>query len=153
MLLLCAFLLGLVAGLRSMMAPAVVSWFAHLDVLDVSQTPVALMGYRITVIIFSVLAVGELIADKLPMTPSRKQPLSFGIRIVTGALVGATIGASGGRLALGLILGAVGAVVGTLAGAAARAELASDFGRDLPAAILEDIAAIAIAVFAVLRLR
>lgn len=153
MLLLCAFLVGLVAGLRSMLAPAVVSWSAHLNLLNIKQTYVELMSYRITVLVFSLLAVLELIADKLPMTPSRKQAPSFIIRILSGGLVGATVGASGGKLIFGLVLGAAGAVVGTLGGAAVRSKLASVFHRDLPAAILEDIAALAIAIFPVLSLQ
>jgi uncharacterized membrane protein len=152
MLLLCAFLLGFVAGLRSMLAPAVVSWAAFLNKPNIDQTPVALMSYRITAVIFTVLAAAELVADKLPMTPSRKQPVPFIIRIVTGSLAGATVGASAQKLLLGLVLGAIGAVAGTLGGAAARAKLASAFGRDFPAAIVEDIAALAIAIFAVTRL-
>jgi uncharacterized membrane protein len=146
MLLLCAFLVGLVAGLRAMTAPAVVSWFARSEGLAVATTPLAFMGFRYTPIIFTILAVGELINDKLPKTPSRKAPPSFIVRIVSGALSGATIGAAGNSLALGLILGAIGAVAGTLGGAAARAKLASAFGRDLPAALVEDVVAIAIAV-------
>jgi uncharacterized membrane protein len=153
MLLLCAFLVGLVAGLRSMLAPAVVSWSARLNLLNVGDTYVALMNYRITAIIFTVLAVAELIVDKLPKTPSRKDPPAFVIRILSGALVGATVGASGGKLLIGLCVGAIGAVVGTLGGAAARAKLAAAFGRDFPAALLEDIAALAIAIFPILRLR
>jgi uncharacterized membrane protein len=153
MLLLCAFLVGLVAGLRSMLAPAVVSWAARLNLLNVGETYVALMSYRVTALVFTILAAGELIAEKLPKTPSRKQPPSFVIRILSGSLVGATVGAAGGKLLIGLCLGAIGAVVGTLGGAAARAKLASAFGRDWPAAILEDIAALAIAIIPILRLR
>jgi uncharacterized membrane protein len=153
MFLVCAFLVGVVAGLRSMLAPAVVSWSARLNLLNVGQTYMALMNYRVTAIVFTVLAVGELIADKLPKTPSRKQPPSFIIRILSGSLVGATVGAAGGQILIGLFLGAIGAVVGTLGGAAARAKLASAFGRDWPAAILEDIAALAIAIFSVLGVR
>jgi uncharacterized membrane protein len=153
MLLLCAFLVGLVAGLRSMLAPAVVSWAARLNLLNVGETYVALMSYRVTALVFTILAAGELVADKLPKTPSRKQPPSFVIRILSGSLVGATVGASGGKLLIGLCLGAIGAVVGTLGGAAVRAKLASAFGRDWPAAILEDIAALAIAIIPILRLR
>lgn len=153
MLLLCAFLVGFVAGLRSMLAPAVVSWAARLGLLNVDRTYVALMDSRITVAVFTVLAVCELIVDKLPATPSRKQPLPFAIRILCGALVGATVGATGGRLIVGAILGAMGAVAGTLGGAAARAKLAAAFHRDFPAAIVEDIAALAIAIFSVVELR
>jgi uncharacterized membrane protein len=153
MLLLCAFLVGLVAGLRSMLAPAIVSWSAHLNLLNIKQTYVELMSYRITVLVFTLLAILELIADKWPKTPSRTQPPSFIVRILSGGLVGATVGASGGRLVFGLVLGAAGAVVGTLGGAAARAKLASAFHADFPAAILEDLAAFAIAIFPILGLQ
>ncbi|HEX4065390.1 MAG TPA: DUF4126 domain-containing protein [Acidobacteriaceae bacterium] len=153
MLLLCAFLVGIVAGLRSMTAPAVVSWFARVEILTVAGTPLAWMGYRYTPIILTVLAIGELIADKLPSTPSRKAPPGFITRLVTGALTGATIGAAGHALVLCTIVGIVGAVIGTFGGAATRAKLAVTFHRDFPAALLEDAVAILVAIFAILRLR
>lgn len=146
MLLLCALLLGVVAGLRSMLAPTIVSWFARNCVLVVANTPLAFMGYQFTAIILTVFAIGELIADKLPKTPSRKAPLGFTARTVTGALSGATVGAAGHSLTAGLILGVVGALTGTFGGATLRAKLASALGRDLPAALIEDVAGIAIAV-------
>jgi uncharacterized membrane protein len=77
--------------------------------------------------------------------------LSFAVRILTGSLAGATVGAAGGKIVLGIVCGAVGALVGTLGGAAARARLASLFGRDYRAAILEDVVAIGIALFAILK--
>jgi uncharacterized membrane protein len=129
-----------------MLAPTVVSWFARNGVLAVANTPLAFMGFKYTPIILTVLALGELVNDKLPKTPSRKAPPSFIARIISGSLSGATIGAAGNSLLLGLILGAIGAGAGTLGGAAARGKLAAAFGRDLPAALLEDICAIAIAV-------
>ena len=152
MILLCAFLVGIVAGLRTMLAPAGVSWAARLGILGVTNTPLAFMGYKYTPIIFSVLAIGELIADKMPQTPSRKMPPAFIARIVSGGLVGATAGASRQMFVLGLVAGAVGAVVGTLGGAAARTKLAALFGRDLPAALLEDLTGILILAFSLLRL-
>src|SRR5262249_49904942 len=139
-------LLGLVAGLRAMLAPTVVSWFARSGVLAVASTPLAFMGFKYTPIVFTVLAIGELINDKLPKTPSRKAPPSFIASIVSGGLTGATIGAAGNSLLLGLILGAIGAVAGTMGGAAARGKLAAALGRDLPAALVEDVVGIAIAV-------
>ena len=152
-MLLCAFLLGVVAGLRSMIAPAVVSWFARSGILAVGNTPLAFMGYQFTPIILTVFALGELVADKLPKTPSRKAPPGFIARIVTGSLSGATIGAAQNSLVVGLVLGAVGAVVGTFAGAAARGKLAAMFGRDLPAALVEDVIAVVIAVSCLLGAR
>ncbi|KRB51310.1 hypothetical protein ASE04_11045 [Rhizobium sp. Root708] len=142
MLLFLAFLIGIIAGLRAMMAPAAVAWGAALGWFDVSQTPLAFMGYRWTPWVFSLLAVVELITDQLPSTPSRKVPMQFAARLIMGALTGATIGASGGSLVGGLVAGVVGAAVGTLGGAAARGRLAAAFGRDTPAALIEDAVAI-----------
>ncbi|MFA1623469.1 DUF4126 domain-containing protein [Rhizobium mongolense] len=142
MLLFLAFLIGIIAGLRAMTAPAAVAWGAALGGFNVSQTSLAFMGYRWTPWIFSVLAAVEMITDQLPTTPSRKVPMQFGARIIMGALAGATIGASGGSLTAGLIAGIVGAVVGTLGGAFIRGKLAKAFGKDLPAALIEDAVAI-----------
>lgn len=143
MILLLSLLIGIVAGLRAMTAPAAVAWAARLGWFDISQTPLAFMGYRWTPWIFTVLAIGELITDQLPGTPSRKVPVQFATRIILGGLSGGVIGAAGGSLVLGVAAGAVGAVIGTLGGAAVRARLASSFGRDRPAALIEDAVAIA----------
>jgi uncharacterized membrane protein len=142
MFLFLAFLIGIIAGLRAMTAPAAVAWGAFLGWFDVSQTPLAFMGYRWAPWVFSLLAVVELITDQLPSTPSRKVPMQFAARLIMGALTGAAIGASGGSLVGGLIAGVVGAAVGTFGGAAARGKLAASFGKDTPAALIEDAIAI-----------
>ncbi|MET0313982.1 MAG: DUF4126 family protein [Hansschlegelia sp.] len=146
---LAAVLIGFVAGLRAMTAPAAVSWAAHLGWIDLSSSWLAFLGYAWTPYVFTALALIEFVTDQLPSTPSRKVPPQFGARIVMGALAGAALGAAGGSLVVGLIAGIVGAVAGTLGGAAARAKLAAAFGRDLPAALLEDLVAIALAAVAV----
>jgi len=151
MYLLLAFLLGVVSGLRAMTAPAAASWAARLRFLQLSGTPLAFMGFKYTPIIFTLLAIGELINDKLPQTPSRKVPPAFAARVISGGLVGACIGASTESLALGLLAGAVGAVAGTLGGAAARGALASAIGKDLPAALIEDVVAIVLSIVVVTR--
>ncbi len=138
---LCAVVFGIVAGMRSMLAPCVVSWAVWVGIVNVDATPLAFMGYKYTRILFTVLAVGELIADKLPMTPSRKTAGPFIARIVSGALCGATIGVARNAMVMMAALGAVGAVVGTLGGAAVRSKLAAVFHRDLPAALVEDFIA------------
>ncbi|MBY5333829.1 DUF4126 domain-containing protein [Rhizobium leguminosarum] len=142
MFLLLALLFGVIAGLRAMTAPAAVAWGAALGWFDVSQTPLAFMGYHWTPWIFTLLAVVELITDQLPSTPSRKVPVQFGARIVMGALAGATIGAANSLLFGGLIVGVIGAVIGTYGGAAVRGRLAASFGKDLPAALIEDAVAV-----------
>jgi uncharacterized membrane protein len=139
---LLALLMGVIAGLRAMTAPATVSWAAFLGFINLEGTWLAFLGYRFTPWILTVLAIGELIGDKLPTTPSRKVAGAFATRIVPGALCGAAIGAQGGALLGGAVAGAVGIVIGTLGGAAARARLASAFGKDRPAALLEDAVAI-----------
>ncbi|MBP1850124.1 DUF4126 family protein [Rhizobium halophytocola] len=138
-----ALLIGIIAGLRAMTAPAAVSWAAYLGWFDISGSALAFMGYRWTPWIFTVLAIVELVTDQLPSTPSRKVPVQFGARIVSGALCGATLGASGGALIGGLLAGIIGAVIGTLGGAAVRGRLAAAFGSDRPAALIEDLVAIA----------
>lgn len=138
-----AFCIGIIAGLRTMTAPMVVSWAARLGRLHLDGSWLAFLGYAWTPWIFTVAAIGELIGDKLPMTPSRKTPPQFGARLVMGSLSGAAVGASAGSLWLGLVLGALGAVVGTLGGAWARATLVRAIGgKDLPIALLEDVVAV-----------
>jgi uncharacterized membrane protein len=144
-----AFLIGVVAGLRAMTAPAAASWAARAGWLNLQGTPLAWLGAAVTPWIFTAAALGELVNDKLPKTGSRKAPPAFLARIVTGALSGAAVGASGGALAAGLVLGALGAVAGTLGGYELRSRLARAIGRDLPAALIEDAVAILLAVAAV----
>lgn len=139
---LLALLIGVIAGLRAMTAPAVVSWGAWLGWLPVAGTWASFMGHWIAVAIFTLLAISELITDQLPSTPSRKVPMQFGGRIVMGAFSGAVIGATAGMTVGGLIAGAIGAVIGTLGGAEVRARMAAAFGKDPPAAFIEDAVAI-----------
>jgi uncharacterized membrane protein len=149
-----AFLIGVVAGLRSMTAPAVVSWGARLGWLQLENTWLAFLGSAIAPYIFSVLAIGELINDKLPKTPSRKTPVPFAGRVVLGALCGAALGAPSQALIGGLLAGALGGVAGTLGGYEFRARLVrATGGHDLPIALLEDAVAIFSAVLIVFQFR
>jgi uncharacterized membrane protein len=150
---LLAFLIGVIAGLRSMTAPAVVSWAARLGWLHVENTWLAFLGFAATPYVLSVLAIGELVADKLPKAPSRKAPPGFITRIVTGALIGAALGATAGSWAAGLVAGVIGAIAGTFGGYEFRVRLVKAIGgKDLPIAVLEDLIAIGGAIFLVSRL-
>ncbi|HXR74704.1 MAG TPA: DUF4126 family protein [Bryobacteraceae bacterium] len=147
-----AFLIGVVAGLRALTPIAAVSWAARLGRLHLENTWLAFLGYSATPYIISLLAILELVNDKLPKTPSRKAPPQFITRVVTGAFSGAALGAAGQALIGGLLLGAIGAVAGTLAGSVMRARLAKAFGgKDLPAALIEDAIAIVGAILLVCR--
>jgi uncharacterized membrane protein len=137
-----ALLIGIIAGLRTMTAPAAIAWAAYLGWLPVAGTFAGFMSHWIAVAVFTIAALAELVTDQLPSTPSRKVPQQFGARVVSGAFSGAVIGTVGGALLAGLIAGVVGAVIGTYGGAEARARLAGTFGKDLPAALIEDAVAI-----------
>jgi uncharacterized membrane protein len=153
MIYLCVFLIAVVAGLRAMMAPAAVSWAAYAGWIPLEGTFLAFLAHAYTPWILTALALGELIADQLPGTPSRKVPVQFGTRLLMGAVCGIALTLANGQWLIGLIVGLLGAVVGTLGGHAARASLARRFGRDLPAALIEDGVALVLAllVLAVLR--
>ena len=134
-------LIGVIAGLRAMTAPAAISLAAR-GRLDLATTRLAFMGYAYTPWIFTILALVELVTDQLPTTPSRTVPIQFGTRILMGGLTGGAIATSGGALAIGVIAGMVGAVIGTLGGRAFRARLATALGSDRPAAVIEDLIAL-----------
>ena len=146
-------LIGVIAGLRAMTAPAAISLAARAGWLDLTTTPLAFLGYAYTPWIFTALALVELVTDQLPTTPSRTVPIQFGTRILMGGLTGGAIGASAGSLGMGVVAGMIGAIVGTLGGRAARGRLADAFGSDRPAAIVEDLIAIGGAVLIVSALR
>jgi uncharacterized membrane protein len=148
-----ALLAGVLAGSRAFMAPAAVSWAARLGHLDLNGSWLAFMGYVWTPWIFTLLAVVEMVLDQLPSTPSRKVPMQFGARIISGALSGATIGVAGGSWIAGLIAGIVGAVIGTYGGAEIRSRMAQAFGRDTSAAFIEDAGAIILGLIVVGALR
>ena len=145
--LLLALGIGFVAGLRSMTAPAMVSWAAHLQWIHLQGTPLAFMASPIAVGIFTLAALGELVADKLPKTPARTAAGPLIGRIVMGALCGACLYAAAAATPLtGAVIGAVGAVIGTFAGYHIRHALVTRLGvKDVIVAVTEDIVAIALA--------
>ncbi|CAN5128423.1 membrane protein [soil metagenome] len=145
-----ALLIGVVAGLRAMTAPAAVAWGAHLGLIPLQGTPLAWLGGTIAPWVFTALAVLELVSDQLPKTPSRKVPVQFGTRVLSGAFCGAAIGLVGDAWIGGAVAGAIGAVIGTLGGADARGRLAKALGKDLPAALIEDVVAVGGAILIVI---
>jgi uncharacterized membrane protein len=152
MTLLFAFLIGLFAGLRSLTPPAAVGWAVYLGWLNLTR-PLSLIGSLPAVIILSLLAITELMIDKLPNTPSRTAPPGLIARIVTGGLTGACVSLGGGRSAfVGAGLGLIGGVVGCFAGYQARAWLVRSLRQpDFNIAMLEDLVAIGGSLFIVSR--
>jgi uncharacterized membrane protein len=143
-MLMLSFLIGLIDGLRSMTAPAAVAWAARLGWLNLRDTPFAFLASTVAVVVFTVFALGEFVADQLPSTPPRTEPAGLIARVVMGGFCGACLAASGKQsLVVGACLGAVGAVIGAFAGYQARTRSVKDLGvRDLFVALTEDALAI-----------
>jgi uncharacterized membrane protein len=148
-----AFGIGVVAGLRSMTAPAVTAWAAHLGWIHLGGSSLAFMGSAWAVGVFTLGALGELVADQLPQTPARTKPGQLAARIVMGALCGACVARAGGdSLPLGAVLGAIGGIVGAFAGYRARVGLVGALKvPDAAIAVPEDLVAIGAALLLVSR--
>ena len=138
-----AVLIGVIAGLRAMTAPAVVSWGAFLGWIGLDGKWSEWVAHPITVTVLTIFLLVELVTDQLPKTPSRKTTPQFATRLITGAFAGAVIGSVSHHSFIGMGAGVIGAVLGTLGGAEARSRLATaNGGKDRPVAIGEDVVAV-----------
>jgi uncharacterized membrane protein len=139
--------LGVVAGMRSLAAPAALSRHLVHDPTVPHGILDDLLSRPAAPRVLGLAAAAEHLADKLPFIPSRTAPGPLAGRIAAGAVCGAVVARRAGESAL------VGALVGGLAAAAAtrlayeiRRALTEDAGLpDLPVALAEDVAAVAIA--------
>jgi uncharacterized membrane protein len=154
--LLCV-VIGGVSGLRSLTGIAIVTIVAqrgwpHLGWLHLGGTGLSFLGTPVAMYVFVVLAIGELIADKLAFVPSRIQAGPLAARFVLGALCGSALAlAAGLPWTFPAAVGGVAAVVGAYAGYWLRRGITSHGIKDLPIALLEDATAILLALFAVSR--
>lgn len=142
--------LGAMTGLRSMTPIAVLCWFAYRGPLPVAGTWAQWTGRPVSVIVFAVLAVGELVGDKLPFTPNRTAIFPLIARVCFGGLVGALAasGSQGSALECTL-LGAVSAVVGAFLGFHLRRNLVANRGLpDVGVALVEDALTVGLSVLA-----
>ena len=118
--------IGAVCGLRTMTGPA--------SVLSASKNGWAR--------VLPLLALGELIADKLPNIPSRTMPPALAARAVSGGLCGWFLATADGESGpFGAALGVAGAVAGTFLGSSYRAAAAKAHIPDLIPALFEDAVA------------
>jgi uncharacterized membrane protein len=141
-ILLSAFLLGCVCGLRSMVAPAAVALGAHLGWLHLDGSFLVFLANKISLIVFSLFALCELIADKLPFIPARTQAGPLVVRIFFGAACGAALCiAHAVSPFFGAVLGGLGGVAGAFAGYYYRRGLSAKV-PDLVLALLEDLVAV-----------
>lgn len=145
--------IGAVAGLRALTAPAAVAWAAHVGWLHLHDSPLAFMASTWAVILFSAMAIFELVGDLLPKTPKRTAPAPLAARIISGGFCGACVCVSANQsLFLGAGLGGIGALVGTFTGYELRKRLVTGLNvKDLFIALPEDLVAIGLALFFVTR--
>jgi uncharacterized membrane protein len=143
MSLIFCFLIGFFCGMRSLTPPAITAWAVHFGWLNPVR-PFSWIGSWPAVIIFTILAIGELVADKLAIAGNRTAPPGLIARIVMGALTGATMAAStGAAFGIGALLGIVGALAGTFVGFKIRTGIVKALQiPDLPVALMEDLIAI-----------
>lgn len=145
MVFLLSFLLGFVDGLRSLIAPAIVCWAAHFGWLHFAGTKFGFIDHPFTLVVFTILAIVELVADKLPNTPARTAPVGMTARIILGGASGVALAASAGRsMPLAGVIASIAAIVGAFAGYhIRRAVVFKAHIPDFVAAIGEDAIAIA----------
>jgi uncharacterized membrane protein len=151
--LILTFLIGVVAGLRSLTAPAVVAWAGYRNWFSLHSSPLSFMASTATLVMFTVLAAIELVADKLPTAPARTKPTGLIARIILGGLSGASIAVAGMQsIPFGAILGAAGGIAGAFGGYQVRMRIVKALKvPDLFVALLEDAVAIGTGLFIVSR--
>lgn len=150
-----ALVLGVVAGMRSMMPLAALAiTMSRRPELAPTLAPIRWFAIRWVAIILGLAAIGEIILDKLPRTPNRTALAPFLGRVVSGGITGAAVVQLGNINAwIGAGLGVLGAVLGTFGAFHARRWLGKTTGiRDAYVGALEDVIAIAVAAAVLARL-
>lgn len=143
-------LLGLTTGLRSMTPMAVVCWFAYFGYLPVDGTWASWTAKLWVAIAWTVLALGELAADKTSWIPNRTAAGPLLARVVLGGMAGAiaTIALAGPAIE-GILLAVIGALLGAFGGFMVRRDLVEKLGcQDWHVAVAEDLFTILAAGFA-----
>jgi len=138
------FAIGLVAGLRSLTAPAAVCWAAHAGWINLEGSKLSFLGSTAAVWIASLLALFELFADKQSWIGARTRPGPLIDRLIMGAISGGALGFSNSHtLAAGAVAGAVGAVIAAFGGYHARHRIVTGLNvPDIRIALVEDALAI-----------
>lgn len=143
-------MLGATTGMRTFTPMAVLCWFAYAGYVPLDGTWAFWVAKLATAIVFTVLALAELVGDKLPRTPDRTSTGPLLARLVFGGLIGGIVAASlNGSGMEGVILGVGGALVGAFGGHLVRREIVERTGgKDWPVAVAEDLVTVGFAVLA-----
>jgi uncharacterized membrane protein len=134
--------IGAIAGVRPMMALAVVSYAAKRGWIRPGHSPLASQISGQLHKRIAEFALSEFVAEKLPFARNRISVVSLGSRIAAGAVCGAAVHTSMRRPAdKGILLGVLGALAGAVAGHHLRERLKREM-PDLTVALIEDALAI-----------
>ncbi len=139
-----ALVLGLFTGLRTFTPVAVVCWAARLGWISLGATPLSFLGSTAATVAISLLAIGELIGDKLPWIPNRTALLPLIGRMLMGALCALVLSlASGQSGPWAIVAGVAGSLMGAFAGFHLRRSLVAK-GKlpDVAVALGEDLIAL-----------
>ena len=136
--------IGFMCGLRAFAPLALVSWLANWGWMPLAGSHLAFLGTTTGAVIVSLIALVELVGDKLPNTPRRTESGPLAARMLTGTMCAVAVFAAAGQsLVLGIICGVIGSIAGAFAGYHARRALVSGLRiPDFIIAIVEDIVAI-----------
>lgn len=140
-------LLGALSGARSMTPLAMLGLYRGRGSLDGGWKDWPVLRSPVGRAALVAAAIGELVGDKLPRTPSRMKPLPLLARVGTGAVSGAALGTlrGAGGWRRSAVLGAVGGVIGSYAGSSLRQGGTATGLPDMVFALIEDAATIACA--------
>ncbi len=133
--------MGIIAGLRSMSAPALLSHHLVRRPHRARGMASRLLSSRASSGVFTLLAAGEMAADKVPGMPARTDPPALAGRALMCALTGAAVAEwHGGRsVAPAALVGAAAAVAASFLALELRTAAGRSFGVPDPVvAVIED---------------
>lgn len=139
-----AFCLGALTGLRAFTPVTVLVWMLHLHHIRILGSRFSFLHTMTAIAILTILAVAELVLDKLQFVPSRLQLPGLVGRLLFGAVCGVVSGqAWGASWQTSAGAGLLGAAAGAVAGYEVRKGwVCTLHWHDLPVALVEDVVAI-----------
>jgi uncharacterized membrane protein len=108
---------GVIAGMRSMSAPALIShYLSNRFTYKLNRSPLRFIKAPLVSTGLKVLAASEMLGDKVPAMPDRISPGILASRGLSGALVGAVIHKTNGdKILKGALIGGAVAIAATFA--------------------------------------
>jgi uncharacterized membrane protein len=146
-----ALALASASGNRIMTPIAALSWAAASGRLTLKRRPFSLLARPEVMNLLWLSALGEILVDKLPFTPSRTAPGPLAARVASGAAAAATQFVADGRSPwIGGMLGGVAGAAQSFAGRSSRTQLNHVVPNPI-SGVVEDLTTVTYALGAVAR--